>query len=209
MARLGGIAAQFAFVLFAASASPAAMAQEFQYKGSVVTENKFANAYLWITIYDVGKTKQHDYGCVDAGKDRTWKQEAYYWGHGAGKLGNVQVRGELMTQPGCKGVKLCDTTMETSPGRRLSFHQNATDANKCYWSIPEAGVQEGATHFVGSYTKSCTNIKVETDSTYSNLILTARCRRADQQVVSSSLKMPAGALCRGSVENQDGRLYCR
>ncbi len=209
MGRFGGIAAQFVLVLFAALASPVAMAQEFQYKGSVVTENKFANAYLWITIYDVGKTRQHDYGCVDAGKDRTWQQEVYYWGHGAGKLGNLQVRGELMTEPGCKGVKLCDTTMETRPGRRLAFHRNASDPSNCYWSIPEAGVQEGATYFAGSYTKSCTDIKLEADRTQANLTLTARCRRIDQQVVSTSLRMPAGKPCRSTIENRDGRLVCR
>jgi hypothetical protein len=209
MGRLNGITAQFVFIILAALLPSVAMAQEFQYKGSVVTENKYANAYLWITIYDIGKTKQHDYGCVDAGNSRTWQQDVYYWGHGAGKLGNLQVRGELMTQPGCKGMKLCDTTMETRPGRRLSFHRNKTDVNKCYWNIPEAGVQEGATYFIGGYTKSCTDIKLESDSTYTNLFLTARCRKANQQVVNSSLKMSGGTVCRGSVENQDGKLYCR
>ena len=132
----------------------------------------------------------------------------YAWGHDyGGKLGNVQVRGQLMTQPGCKGVQLCDTTMETKPGRRLIFHRNKTDPNKCYWNFPQGTAEDDNAYFVGGYTKSCTDIKTTMVDANSSM-LTARCRKADQQVVNSSLKM-TGAGCRGSIENQDGRLYCR
>ena len=217
MGRFSGIAAPFVFFMLAALTPSGAMAaapQEFQFKGSVVTQNNFPNAYLWITIYDVGRTRQYDYGCVEPGQRRTWQQAIYETAHGMGKAGHLKVRGELMTQPGCKGVKLCDTTMESAPGKRLIFHRNKTDLNKCYWNYPQGTAEDDEAYFVGGYTKSCTNIKTSMDSankngvfTY-NVYLTARCRKANQTVVNSSLKM-SNALCRGSVENQDGKLYCR
>ena len=169
-------------------------------KGKVITKNAYGNAYLWITIYDTGKSRQLDHGCVDPNTEREWTNGQYGLGDSVGRLGNVHVRGELMTQPGCKGTKLCDTTMEVRPPNEVVYHQNKSDPRKCYLDYPRLRDSwHPPSYLVGSYLDSCTNIKLADNGT-----LTANCRRSNGSVVPASLK-PG---CRSAVSNQDGRLAC-
>ena len=54
---------------------------------------------------------------------------------------------------------------------------------------------------VGSYTKSCNDIKVVDN------VLFATCRQGNQ--VTRSLSLPRPFACSGSIDNEDGRLKCR
>ena len=90
------------------------------------TVNKFKDRYVWITIYDLGKTQHHDYGCVDPQKAREWTSGNY------SKMGVYHIRAEVMTDPGCKGRKICDTDTQVFGGGTYNILQNKTDPNKCY-----------------------------------------------------------------------------
>ncbi len=64
--------------------------------------------WMWVTVYNLGKTIQHDYGAVDAGANRTWGRCCY----SAGSY--YYVRAEIKTNNG-HGSKIGDTTIEVVP----------------------------------------------------------------------------------------------
>ena len=64
--------------------------------------------WMWVTVYNLGKTIQHDYGAVNAGENRTWGRCCY----AAGSY--YYVRAEIKTNNG-QGAKIGDTTIEVVP----------------------------------------------------------------------------------------------
>ena len=132
---------QFAILgcFFAASvvSSPA-------FAGSVpiITTNTY-DKNIWITIYDLGKTRHLDYGCVAAKGRREWRSGNYF------PMAYYYVRAEVMDGKDCGGRKLCDTTIQVNikgagpevAGRPL-YGEGANTGNKvtlipnqsnCYW----------------------------------------------------------------------------
>src|SRR5579859_1708720 len=73
------------------------------------TSNNYPNRTVWITIYDLGKTRHLDYGCVNPGGNRRWSSGNYLNGS------FYYVRGEVMTGKDCRGTKVCDTTVQVNP----------------------------------------------------------------------------------------------
>ena len=64
--------------------------------------------WMWVTVYNLGKTIQHDYGAVDAGSNRTWGRCCY----AAGSY--YYVRAEVKLSNG-QGARIGDTTIEVVP----------------------------------------------------------------------------------------------
>lgn len=84
------------------TAPSAVRANPFTY--GIITRND-SNNRAWITIQDLGKTHNADYGYVEAGRQRTWKSGNYLLGS------FYHVRYEFKG-PGDKTV--CDTSIQTS-----------------------------------------------------------------------------------------------
>ncbi len=111
--------------------------------GTFTTYNYHPYA-MWVTIYDVTKTRQLDYGCVPAGEaPRHWKSGKYMWGS------IYYVRAEVKKGNDCQGTLICDTTMQVTadnPETNASLHRDASgnlgpvvtlypspsDVNGCY-----------------------------------------------------------------------------
>ena len=111
---------------------------------TLYTHNRYGDRAVWVTIYDLGKTRHLDYGCVSKLSDRSWRSGGYTWG------AYYYVRGEVKQNADCSGATLCDTTVQvnpqtnegwpgaagpnTSPGARSgtdwAIHPNGTN---CYW----------------------------------------------------------------------------
>jgi hypothetical protein len=75
---------------------------------SVYTKNDHKKD-IWITIYDLGKTRHLDYGCVSPGTVRQWQSGKYFFGS------FYYVRAEVKDGANCGGRTLCDTTMQINP----------------------------------------------------------------------------------------------
>ena len=119
-----------------------AHAAGFTFFSALYTGNNYSDKYVWVTIYDLGKTRHLDYGCMKPGETRTW-------GAGSSKYASgsyYYIRGEVMTDKECKGTKICDTTVQARvankeleargsgySGVRWSIFRNKTDPNNCYW----------------------------------------------------------------------------
>jgi len=74
----------------------------------IYARNTYGDRWVWITTYDLGKTRILDSGCVDPGKIR-------YWTGGYAYGSYYYLRAEVMTQKGCVGAKTCDTTGQINP----------------------------------------------------------------------------------------------
>ncbi len=110
--------------------------------GTFTTYNYHPYA-MWVTIYDVTKTRHLDYGCVPAGEaPRHWKAGQYLWGS------IYYVRAEVKKGLDCSGPLICDTTMQVTadnpdtnaslfrepgnPGPVVTLYPNETNVNGCY-----------------------------------------------------------------------------
>jgi hypothetical protein len=121
-----------------AAVALAAQAQVFIPK--IFTHNKYNDKAVWITVYDLGKLRHLDYGCMKAGSERTWTSGGYAFGS------YYYVRGEVKEKADCGGRTLCDTTVQIHPmnmgiissGKegRGPEHVNwyiHPNGNNCYW----------------------------------------------------------------------------
>jgi hypothetical protein len=128
--------------LAALAVSAGASAQVIKGSATVVTGNGYDKT-VWITIYDLGKTRHLDYGCVAANGFRNWQSGTYLYGS------FYYVRGEVKEGPNCGGRTLCDTTVQINPqspgpvipggsgydifkGTKVTILRQK-DPNKCYW----------------------------------------------------------------------------
>ena len=109
---------------------------------SISTGNGYRDKAVWVTIYDLGKTRHLDYGCMKPGETR-------HWGEGSSRYvtgSYYYIRGEVMTGMDCKGTKVCDTTVQARvankelevrgqgySGVKWSILPNKTDPKNCYW----------------------------------------------------------------------------
>ncbi|QJR14057.1 hypothetical protein DSM104440_00849 [Usitatibacter palustris] len=86
--------------------------------GTIHTANMTPN-WTWVTIYDLGKTIQLDYGWVAPHSIRSWTAGASPLFFACGSF--YYVRGEVHTATGPKpdgGVKIFDTTVQLNPQLR-------------------------------------------------------------------------------------------
>jgi hypothetical protein len=89
---------------------------------TVLTDNKSANR-AWITIQDLGKTRNLDYGWVEPGK-------VHVWGAGNYTLGGwYYVRFEFM---GANGKRVCDTRAQFTIAKGASHSKIGTFATGYY-----------------------------------------------------------------------------
>ncbi len=122
----------------AALAAQHGMAQVFI--PTIHTNNKYNDKWLWVTIYDLGKLRHLDYGCVNPGTTRSWKSGNYAFGS------FYYVRGEIMTGKDCGGHKICDTTVRVNPQNEGIISKGSEgkgpkhvmwyihpNGNNCYW----------------------------------------------------------------------------
>ena len=107
-----GIAAAFALAV-ASQAALARIVPEFY------THNQYNDKSVWITIYDLGKTRHLDYGCVAPGSTRTWNSGHYAFGS------FYYIRGEVKEGKDCSGRTLCDTTVQANPQSNELFAGSA------------------------------------------------------------------------------------
>ena len=116
------------------------VAQEFIPK--IFTYNGYHDKDVWITIYDLGKTRHLDYGCMKAGtgSTRTWTSGNYAFGS------YYYVRGEVKSDANCGGRTLCDTRVQIHPmnmgiissGKDMQGPEHVNwhihpNGNNCYW----------------------------------------------------------------------------
>jgi hypothetical protein len=73
------------------------------------TLNGYGDKTVWITVYDLAKTRHLDWGCVKAGGSRRWTSGGYAFGS------FYYVRGEVYDSNTCQGRKVCDTTVQINP----------------------------------------------------------------------------------------------
>ncbi|HLI96356.1 MAG TPA: hypothetical protein VKT72_09750 [Candidatus Baltobacteraceae bacterium] len=91
-------------VLIVPAASGAQIIQS--HEGVIQTYNK-TSYKVWITVYDLGKTRHLDYGMVEPHDVRDWKSGGYLWGS------YYHVRGEVIDAKTDKHV--FDTTIQVTP----------------------------------------------------------------------------------------------
>jgi hypothetical protein len=104
------------------------------------TYNTYGNRSIWVTIYDLGKTRHLDYGCVAPNSDRWWESESYAYGS------FYYIRAEVKEDSACGGKTLCDTTVQVNPqypgyilpegvgGPSGGTVWLAPNGNNCYWA---------------------------------------------------------------------------
>ncbi len=97
-----------ALAMVTLGAGGAAQAQSVKGSAEIETYDNSPNS-IWITIYDVGKTRHLDYGCVTTKQTRYWKSGTYLYGS------FYYVRAEVKANKDCGGKTLCDTTMRINP----------------------------------------------------------------------------------------------
>jgi hypothetical protein len=97
-----------ALAIASLGASGVALAQSVKGSATISTYDNSPNS-IWITIYDVGKTRHLDYGCVATKDTRDWKSGTYLYGS------FYYVRAEVKANKDCSGKTLCDTTMRINP----------------------------------------------------------------------------------------------
>ena len=95
--------------LAALTVSAGASAQGILGAMATVTTGNTYNKNIWITIYDLGKTRHLDYGCVTANGTRDWRSGNYLYGS------FYYVRAEVKDGPNCGGNTICDTTVQINP----------------------------------------------------------------------------------------------
>ncbi len=107
------------------------------------TANIYQDRSVWVTVYDLGKTRHLDYGCMAAsGGIRHWTSGHYAFGS------FYYVRGEVKEGKDCSGRTLCDTTVQANPqidvdpgrprfekvrGRGTQWYIQANGTN-CFWA---------------------------------------------------------------------------
>ncbi len=65
---------------------------------------------VWITVYDLAKTRHLDYGWVDPGKYRTWQSGNYMYGS------FYHVRGEVKSDANGSDPNIYDTSIQVNIG---------------------------------------------------------------------------------------------
>ena len=111
-----------------------------QFIPKIFTHNSYNDKDVWITIYDLGKTRHLDWGCMKAGSNRTWTSGNYAFGS------YYYVRGEVKSDANCGGKTLCDTRVQIHPqsmgiissGKDLKGPEHVNwyihpNGNNCYW----------------------------------------------------------------------------
>lgn len=76
------------------------------HEGVIRTYNK-TGYKIWITVYDLGKTRHLDYGMVEPHDARSWRSGGYLWGS------HYHVRGEVIDVKTDKHV--FDTSIQVTP----------------------------------------------------------------------------------------------
>jgi hypothetical protein len=108
------------------------------------TANTYTDRSVWVTVYDLGKLRHLDYGCMG-----TTGFGIRHWTSGHYAFGSFYyIRGEVMEGKDCSGRKLCDTTVQANPqidanpgrprdqkvrGRNTQWYIQA-NGNNCYWA---------------------------------------------------------------------------
>jgi len=131
------IAQARAALVAAAGLALASVSAGAQQSPDPYTSNSFNDRTVWITIYDLGKTRQLDYGCVNAAGTRKWGSGGYAFGS------FYYIRAEIMTEEGCKGAKVCDTTVQFNPQANLTGKNESglmyDKPYNTYWTIKGDG----------------------------------------------------------------------
>lgn len=123
-------------VLHASLLAASAFLASFGAAAAIQTTNNTQGG-LWVTIYDVGKTMQLDYGCVGPNQFRTWTNALYAKSPYASQF---IVRAELTPDAACKQPRVCDTTA-TVKDNDHAFLNTRLDADgrailaKCSWRV--------------------------------------------------------------------------
>jgi hypothetical protein len=120
---------------------PGSAAAQINGSATIWTMNTYKDRSIWITIYDVGKTRHLDYGCVDVGDKRSWAAGNYLYGS------FYYVRAEVKEGAKCAGGTLCDTTIRVNPQSpgpvagdgAYEIHTGdkvwlVPNGNNCYWA---------------------------------------------------------------------------
>ena len=86
--------------------------------------------YVWITIYDLLKTRILISGCVDPYTIRAWTEGSMAYGS------FYHIRAEVMTRKGCVGTKVCDTSVQVRP---QNFDlAGGGDLHNLWWEIHDS-----------------------------------------------------------------------
>jgi hypothetical protein len=117
---------------------------------TLYTTNSYPGKAVWITIYDLGKLRHLDYGCVAINSQRGWTSGQYTYG------AFYYVRGEVKERSDCGGKTLCDTTIQANPQwvssidramQKKSFSMHTQfgikqNGSNCYWEILDTGLNK-------------------------------------------------------------------
>src|SRR5262245_22757852 len=95
---------------------------------SLYTANGTPN-WIWVTIYDVGKTTHLDYGWVQPGQVRGWTSGNYLWGS------FYKVRAEVKAGTSQDGANIFDTTVQVNP-------QSSEAAIAVFVDVTNFGIEE-------------------------------------------------------------------
>jgi hypothetical protein len=129
-----------ALVLAIAAAVAAQQSAAQVFIPTIHTKNRYQDKYLWVTIYDLGKLRHLDYGCVGPAGVRSWKSGNYAFGS------FYYVRGEIKSGKDCSGQTICDTTVQVNPQNEGIISSGSAgkgpkhvmwyihpNGNNCYW----------------------------------------------------------------------------
>jgi hypothetical protein len=99
---------------------------------STVRTVNLTSSKVWVTIYDLGKTRHLDYGWVDACSYRDWRSGNYACGS------YYYVRGEVKNYD--LSANVYDTTIQIHGGSGFSFLTNLHKGNgNYYWNTGDPG----------------------------------------------------------------------
>ena len=101
-------------------------------KTSITTKNTTDRA-IWVTIYDLGKSRHLDYGCVGAKQAREWRAGNYLEGS------YYYARAEIKENGDCRGRTLCDTTVQMNPSSTGSMDGSIKKLSGTIVSLKYAG----------------------------------------------------------------------
>lgn len=115
---------------------------------TLYTDNGYPGKAVWITIYDLGKLRHLDWGCVAIGSQRGWTSGNYAYGS------FYYIRGEVKENADCTGRTLCDTTIQANlqyvsnidramHHKSFSMHtqfQMHKNGDNCYWENTDTGL---------------------------------------------------------------------
>jgi hypothetical protein len=136
------------FAALSAAAIAFALPTAASAKLTLYTENGYPGKAVWITVYDLGKLRHLDWGCVAINGKRGWASGNYAYGS------FYYIRGEVKERADCGGRTLCDTTIQANPQyvssidramnhtsfsmhTQFKIHQNG---NNCYWENTDTGL---------------------------------------------------------------------